>query len=318
MQNPFVPSDEIHPQIMSKNQVIQNDYFIALYQFSNKLFKDGEDKKILRSLEWFNRSFSHYGRGVDLSEAIINIHSALEALLRPADEERGVKSQLKTALTNLLGNSRELNNWFDSFWKLRNSIVHGDIYPGSFMYIHPESKNKKGHRHHLYLARKIYVKCLEAILKTRSDFPLLGFEEELVSNEVRVNRVIKLLKQKGKSVGKLYSLGVFETISALRNDDISIGKNETRKLGGLFLPILKSDIETNEKTKTEIIKKIKEILMWKGNNLGDLALIYSDLEQLFSSVYFSTAPSKIEYLALRGAAYNFLGFATWRLLTLYE
>lgn len=277
------------------------------------MLKNDEDRKILRAMEWFNRSYSHYGRGVDLSEAILNIHTAIETLLRPEEEERGVKAQIKTALLNILGHSKELISWFDKFWKLRNSIVHGDIKPEPLLYIHPEGK--KGHRLHLHIARKIFVKCLNTILKIRVDFPLSGLEEELISNEVRVNKAIKILeKQKNSNLEKIYKTGVLEFISGLRNDEVSADKNKTKKLGELFLPFVKKDLEDNEKQdfKQILIETIDAILKWQGNNLSDLARLYLKLQENYRHVYsIEKIDFPVHILALRSAAYNFFSFATW-------
>lgn len=318
--NPYIPQTELYPLLLTVNKIKENDYFQTFYVYKSFILKNDEDKKILRAMEWFNRSYSHYGRGVDFSEAVLNVHTAIEALLRPEDEERGVKAQIKTALFNILGPSKELGLWFDKFWKLRNSIVHGDVKPEHLLYIHP--KGKKGHRPHLYIARKIFVKCLNTILKIRSDFPLLGLEEELISNEVRINKAIKFLeKQKVYNLENVYKARVLEFISGLRNDDASASKTKTKKLGELFLPFIKKDLEDNEKQdiKQTLIETIDKILKWQGNNLGDLALLYSKLQENYASVYFNNKTDFPVYiLALRGAAYNFFSFATWRLLTMYD
>jgi hypothetical protein len=320
IHNPYIPQTELHPLLLTVNQIKENNYFKTFYFYKNFILKNDEDRKILRAMEWFNRSYSHYGRGVDLSEAVLNLHTAFEALLRPEDEERGVKTQIKTALLNILGHSKELGLWFDEFWKLRNSIVHGDITPKPFFYIPP--KGKKGYRHHLFIARKIFVKCLNTILKIRSDFPLLGLEEELISNEVRVNNIIKILKkQKSHDLERIHKTGVLELISALRSDDTSADKIKTKKLGELFLPLVKKDLENNEKQdiKKNLIEMINEILEWQGNNLSNLALLYSKLRSNYHFVYFNKKidlPSHI--LALRKSAYDFLNFITWRLLTMFD
>lgn len=318
--NPYLPQTELHPLVLTVNQIKENDYFKTFYFYKSLILKNDEDRKILRAMEWFNRSYSHYGRGVDLSEAVLNVHTAIEALLRPEEEERGVKAQIETALLNILGHSKELALWFDKFWKLRNSIVHGDVKPEPLLYIHPEGK--KGHRHHLYIARKIFVKCLSIILKIRSDFPSLGLEEELISNEIRINKAIKLLeKRKKDNLEKVHKTGVLEFISGLRNDDASADKTKTKKLGELFLPFVKKDLENNENQgiKQNLIETINEILKWQGNNFGNLALLYSKLQENYDSVYFK---EKIDFpvyiLALRGAAYNFFSFAAWRLLTAFD
>lgn len=318
--NPFIPFEELHPLILTQKEITENDLFIFFYTYQTMFLNKGEDQKILRAIEWFNRSFSHNGRGVDLSEALLNINTALEALVRPDDENQGVKAQIKTALRNLLGQSQQIGLWFDNFWKLRNSIVHGNIVPASLMYIHPESKEKKGHRSHLIIAREIFVKCLDSILKIRSTFPLMGFDEKLISNEVRVEATMKLLKKfKLKKIETYYQNKVFEFISGLRSDDASVGKQKVKDLGVLFLPLIQKELEENEKTEIikEIIDKIEEIIDWRGVDLGDLALKYADLEKLYSPLYFKDTAQIIHVLALRGAAYNFFSFATWRLLTFF-
>jgi len=320
IHNPYIPQTELHPLVLTVNQIKENNYFKTFYFYKNFILKNDEDRKILRAMEWFNRSYSHYGRGVDLSEAVLNVHTAIEALLRPEEEERGVKAQIKTALLNILGHSKELGLWFDKFWKLRNSIVHGDVRPESLLYIHP--KGKKGHRTHLDTAREIFVRCLNTILKIRSDFPLLGLEEKLISNEVRIKNVIKILeKQKSYNLERIYKTGVLELISGLRSDDPSADKIRTKKLGELFLPLVKKDLEENEKQgiKQNLIETINKILEWQGNNLGDLALLYSKLQESYGSVYLKREIDfPIHILALRGAAYNFFNFATWRLLTMFD
>lgn len=318
--HPYMPQTEVHSLVLTTNQIKENDYFKAFYLYGNFLLKHDEDKRILRSIEWFNRSYSHYGRGVDLSEAILNVHTALEALLRPEEEERGVKAQIKTALLNVLGHSKNLSLWLDKFWKLRNSIVHGDIKPEPLLYIHPEGK--KGHRHHLPIARKVFVRCLDIILKIRSEFPLIGLEEELVSNEVRIVKAIGVLKkQQNANLEKLFNTGVFNLIHGLRSDDSSANKNKTKQLGELILPFVKKDLENNEEDniKHSLIAMIDKIVKWRGSNLGELALLYSKLEQSYDSVYFKERIDFPVYiLALRGAAYSFFGFATWRLLTMFD
>jgi len=314
IENPYVPSSNMYPIILSKDQLLNNRYLNTFYGLSRQLFQGNEEDKIFKSMEWFNRSFSHYGRGVDLSEAIINMQTALEALLRPADEERSIKTELRTSIMNLLGHSKELNSWVNSYWKLRNSIVHGDVKVESFMYIHEMSKRKKGHKHHLYYARKVYIKCLDAILKLRSSFLMIGFEDELLSNEVKLNNSLKFLKEKNKkTVKQLYEVGLFNMISSFRNDDVSASKTDTKKLGEQLLTLLRKNIEDEK-----IHNKIDEILNWGNKDLSDLAVKYSELEVSFSFSDFATSPMKIEVLALYRAVDNFLGFATWRLLTFYD
>ena len=121
---PYLPAEEIYPLIVDGNAIKDNNFFQAFYLHSKFLFKNNEERKILRSIEWFNRSFSHNPIGLDLSEAIINVHTAFESLLRPEDEDRGVKSQIKTAILNLLGHLEEVGKWFDNFWSIYPELIH--------------------------------------------------------------------------------------------------------------------------------------------------------------------------------------------------
>ncbi len=312
----YFPIEEISPLIVDINVIKNNEFFKTFYEHSKLLFKDNEDRKILRSMEWFNRSFSHNAIGLDLSEAIINVHTAFESLLRPEDEERGVKSQIKTAILNLLGHSEEIGRWFDNFWSLRNAIVHGDINLPSFLYVHPKSKSRRGHRHHLYVARNIFIKCLDVILKIRESLPAFGLEEELISNEIRIGRAIKILeKRKRKDLNKLFKEDAFKIISDLRNDDASGNKQDVKKLGELLLKLVK---ENYKKSKNDsFTTKIDEILNWKGKNLYDLALLYSKLDEGYAIMHkeenIKISMKNIGLLALKNAVRNFCNFATWRL-----
>lgn len=323
--NPYRPLREITPLILSVKEITDNDYFRVFCQ-SPILFTGTEHQKILRGIEWFNRSFSHEGRGVDQSESMLNVHTALEALLRPQDESAGIKAQMKTALLNLLGHSKELNAWFDSFWKLRNTIVHGDLKPESLMYIHPESRARKGHRRHLDIARGVFMQCLDVVLKIRSDFSLIVFEEELISNEVRINKSMSLLKKlKGQDLTRLCQTDCFADISSLQMNDLSASKKATKDLGALFLPIVKTDLQASVDAngKQALIDAIDRILACQGrkNQFRDLARLYSQLQRSYRDVYFrsvQTLPRDIHILALRGAAYHFFNFAGWRLSTSYD
>jgi|GEM_PF-3192250 len=318
--------------VLSAKQIKEDPYFKIFYTHKDSHLKDNEKKKILRAIEWFNRSYSHYGRGVDLSESVLNIHTAIEALLRPEYEERGVKAQIKTALLNILGHSKELEEWFYKFWKLRNSIVHGDVKLEPFFYIH--TKAKKGHRHHLYIARKIFVSCLDTILRIRLYFPYVmpELEKELIPNEYRINRSIEILKnQKEYDLKNLCQTEVLQLILDLTMDDLSASKSQTKEFGKLFLPFVKKDLEENENQEIleenenqeinqVLIEKIDKILEWRGNEFTELATLYSELKRDYRR--FANESERLNLPTwiqdFRKATLKFLEFATWRLLTIYD
>jgi len=313
---PYIPAEETYPLVISANDK-NNDFFQKFYSDSKLLFKNNEELKILRSIEWFNRSFSHNATGLDPSEAIINVHIAFESLLRPDDEKRDVESQLKTALFNLLGHNEEIGKWSKDFWLLRNKIVHG-LNIQSFLYSNPRSKSKKGHRRHIDIARDIFVKCLTIIIKIRSDLPSFGLEEQLVSNEIRIENAIKLLKGKGrKNLNELSKGGVFRMISDL-NDDLSGNKQDIKKLGELILSLVKKTLEDviGRNDNSESIAIINKVLGWTDEDLSGLAMLYSKLED-YSPIFredIEILTKNIGILSLGNALYNFCRFATRRLL----
>jgi len=320
-QKPYISYNVWMPYEITAKSVIEHEYIKKFYYVPDLLFKGNELAKILRAIEWFNRSFSHYGRGVDLSEAILDIHTALESLLKPTEEKRGVEVQLKTSIFNFLGHSEELNTWFEKFWKLRNSIVHGDIKPESFVYIHPKSIAKKGHKHQLYLARKVFVGCLNAILKLRSEHLLLGFDEELISNEVRINEAIKSIKKNKRILKKIVKDNTFKYISSLRHDDLSTSKEKTKELGRLLLPIIKDDLKNlkpaYKDAKLQMESDIDKILASKIKDI-ELTVLYSDLEHNYPLGMQNWKNFSSELSALRSAAHRFFNFASWRLMPYYD
>ncbi len=67
--NPYLPHDETGTKLLTTHSIESDNFYQMLIKIPKVIFPKNEDLKILRAIEWFNRSFSHYGRGVDLSEA---------------------------------------------------------------------------------------------------------------------------------------------------------------------------------------------------------------------------------------------------------
>jgi hypothetical protein len=243
--NPYRPSRDLLPVVLTREEVVNDRYLKALY--FEQLFLSGQSRqrsKLFRAIEWFNRSFSHSDRGVDLSEAILNMHTALEALLRPESEQRGVRTEIRKALLTLLGHRPEIAKWFNSFHTLRNSVVHGDVEPSSFTYIHPDSPSKVGNHHHLPLAREVFIASIDAIIQSTAHFPLLGFEEKLVANARRVENAITAFTSRRHQNwrGVVKDAPIYE-IHKLRTDDITSSKERAAELGKLLLPYIRQELE---------------------------------------------------------------------------
>jgi hypothetical protein len=318
--NPFLPEENVTPEVILSSDLDNNFYFSAIYIDHNALFKEPLSRqKIIRAIEWFNRSFSHGQRGVDSSEAITNMHSALEALLRPQHDERGsVKPELMAALMVLLGQRMEIAQWFDSFHSLRNSLVHGSVKPVRFQYVH--KKGKVGNRPHLLLARRVFVECLEQILHAAKRLPLFGFEEELIPNEVRIEIGLKLLSSARKSTwSQVASDEAFKQLGRLRTDDISSPKEKALEVGKLLLPLAREELRSSNDNKfDEAITQIDTILGWSfPDDLTLLALAYSNLKMSYQTAYFDQEMTS-EQRSFRAYVYPFIDYAAWRLLAFWD
>jgi len=307
VQNPFSFHYEIWPLVL--DDLDSDKYLQGLYS-SQGSSNDPEEKRILRAIEWFNRSFATT-KEVDQADAIIHLESAFEALFKT--EREGVKAQVQSGLIQFLGETDELTDWINQFWKLRCAIVHGDAELKPFFFQH--RKGSRGHRHHVVMGRKIFTRCLDVFLQMRASTYSRDIHEELVSNEVRIKKARKLLQKKsGDNLKEAYSL-----VSGLRQDDTSFSKKDTMAFGKMFLPLIIKDLR--QENKNDIVISVESILKWSGSKYSNLALLYSEASTKYQEFYFSNSYSvsiPLETAFLRNAGYTFLNFAVWRLLTFFD
>lgn len=305
IKNPFSFYYNISPLTVGNlddNKYLQNFY-------SNHL-KEKEAKRLLKAMEWFNRSFATTYE-LDYADAVVHLVTAFEALFK-VEDERNNKAQVKSGLIQFLGESPELTDWANKFYKLRNDIVHGDTELSPFWFRH--SRGTKGHRHHLLLARKIFSRCLEAFLNLRASSLTYDIHEELISNEIRFKEAKKILVANAKS--KLQF--AFRSISEIKHDDFSMTKKQTEELGKLFLPYLLEDLRNENRQNA--IAALDGILNWSGSDYGELALLYEKGIDEYDIFYFddTVAVPNEQSQFLRNAGYNFLRVAMDRLLTFRE
>lgn len=308
VENPFSFHYEMSPLILED---LENDKYLQSF-FSLSGFSEREEKRLLRAMEWFNRSFVATHE-VDQADAIIHLESAFEALFKT--ERDGIKAQVQSGLIQYLGETDELIDWINQFWKLRCAIVHGDAEIKPFFFQH--RRGSKGHRHHVVMGRKIFSRCIDAFLQLRTTTYSRDIHEELVSNEVRITGAKKILHQKQTNNLK----DVFRFISGLKQDELSASKKDTAAFGKIFLPFVIKDLQ--QENKKDIVVAIEKILTWSGSKYGDLALVYSEAFTKYQGFYFSNSysisnPIPIETSFLRNAGYTFLDFAIWRLLTFFD
>ena len=307
VENPFSFHYEISPLILEDLET--DKYLQSFYSASD--FNKREGKRLLRAMEWFNRSFATNFE-VDMSDAIIHLETAFEALFKT--ERDGIKAQVQSGLIQFLGETDELITWVNQFWKLRCALVHGDCKESkSFLFQH--KKGSKGHRLHVVMGRKIFTRCLDTFLQIRASTSSRDIHEELISNEVRIKEARKHFQKKtANDLKKALSL-----ISGLRQDDTSFSKKGTVAFGKLFLPFVIKDLQ--QENKNDVVTALENILKWSGAKYGDLALIYSEAFTKYQEFYFSNSYSvsiPLETSFLRNAGYTFLNFTFWRLLTFFD
>lgn len=306
VENPFSFHHEMLPLILED---LENDkYLQSFYSLSN--FNEKDEERLLKAIEWFNRSFAATHE-VDQADAIIHLETAFEALFKT--EREGIKAQVQSGLIQFLGETDELTDWINQFWKLRCAIVHGDAELKPFFFQHKEGS--KGHRHHVFMGRKIFIRCMDAFLQLRASTYSRDIHEELVSNEVRIKKAKKLLQKKSRDNLK----EAYRLVSGLRQDDASFSKKDTMAFGKMFLPFVIKDLR--QENKNDIVISVESILEWSGSKYSNLALLYNEAFTKYQEFYFSNSYSvsiPLETAFLRNAGYTFLNFAVWRLLTFFD
>jgi hypothetical protein len=282
-------------------------------QFYGSSFLSGKDSKnFLRAFEWFNRSFLDVHE-VDASHAVIHLQTALESLLKASQD--GIKAQVKTALFMLLGESDELGDWIDQFWKLRNGLVHGDIDIQPFWYKH--KRGSSGHRHHILIARKVFVKCVDKLFGLRSDYWADLLHKELVSNEVRLKEALTLLKA-GNSLEQISG-----PLYGLTKDDLSASKKQVLEFGKVFFPSVIKQLKSEGKA--DLAQAIRKVHKSRLSKPADIALKYNEALTKFEETLYPNRSSgaaietiEIRYDPTTSTVRTFLDFAVWRLLTFYD
>ncbi len=306
VENPFSFHYEMSPLVLED---IESDKYLQNF-YPHISFGNKEERRLLRAMEWFNRSFATTHE-VDQADAIIHLETAFEALFKT--DRDGIKAQVQSGLIQFLGETDELIDWINKFWKLRCAIVHGDSELEPFLFKH--KKGSKGHRHHVEMGRKIFTRCLDAFFQIRASTYSSDIHEELISNEVRITEAKKILQKKSGNNLK----EAFRLISGLRQDDTSFSKKDTIAFGKMFLPFVIKDLKSENKN--DIVTAIENIFKWSGSKFGDLALSYNEAFTKYQDFYSSNSYSasiSLETSFLRSTGYTFLKFAVWRLLTFFD
>src|SRR5690606_38258317 len=94
----YRPNFDLRPYIVSERKFLQK-MMTHLYWSSNFISLD-ERKRVVRALDWFNKSYKHDPEVQDI-EKFISLSVAFESLFNASTE--GVQSQILTGVTALVG-----------------------------------------------------------------------------------------------------------------------------------------------------------------------------------------------------------------------
>jgi hypothetical protein len=303
----YCPNFELRPYVTSINP--QNKIITHLISFDTHFHSEDESKRLLRALDWFNKSYRSDSE-VDNLERYMNLAIAFEALFNSPEE--AIRASLSTAIIALLGETPEMVDWVKDFYNKRSDIAHGKEDP-DILYTGRGSSTP--HLHHLWFARKVFIDCVKAIFNARETVYTRGLHQELISNERRIREILTILRRPG-TISSLYATKVFDVIDSLTQKDTTGSRENVIEIGKLLLPKIRSRLRTSHRN--DLLGKLNEIISYNGTDLGELAILYGDFHEGFSSEYFGgnvVTNNDIPFLALKGAIFNFTSYATWRLLT---
>lgn len=284
----------------------ESKFFNNLFYFGNHFHSELDIKRLLRALEWFNNSYKQ-DLEVDDLERFISIAVAFETLFNSPQEN--IQSAMISNITSLLGETNQLVDWVKDFYKQRSQLVHGKEKP-SVLYRGINSSDY--HLSHLLMARKIFSRCVKAILAAREGVYTQDIHEELISNEKRLKDLIQLFKT--TDVKKLRENKAFDTVDSLSQRDVSGRLDDAFKISGKLLPLVIPLLKKQKRKDLEIL--LDDILAFDKKKYSELAVKYSEFHSSFSSIYFgdkTLSIKDIHNLALKGAVYNFTSFMSWKL-----
>lgn len=303
----FCPNLDMRPYVYiteSKGQALSH-----LIYMTGAFHSTDEEKRILRALDWFNKSFKPDPE-IDDAERFMNLAIAFEALFDSPEEK--ILSSLKTGISSLLGETKEMIHWLSDFYDQRSRIVHGKDQVTT---LYKARQGNQPHLDHIRFARKVFTRCVKAILTAREDVYTQDLHKELISNEVRMKEIQKVLISK-KTLKEVYETKIFDVIDSLTQKDLTGKASDVIEIGRKLLPMVKNLLKIEKRQ--DLLKQLNDIISYSGNDLPKLGIMYNDFHTGFTPLYFNDKTisiKEIPLLALKGAVYNFTSYATWRLMT---
>lgn len=298
------PNFEIRPYIYNIDK--ESQLFAHLFHFTGHFHSEVEIKRFLRALEWFNNSYKQDPE-VDDFEKFISLAIAFETLFNSPQE--GIQASMTSNITSLLGETPQLIDWVKDFYGQRSAIVHGRSKPNA---LYRGINSSDYHISHLLMGKKIFSRCIKAILTSRETVYTHDIHEELISNDSRLKDLIKKLNT--NDIKKLFENKTFDLVDALSQRDPSGSLNDALKVTDKLLPLVSTVIKKEKRKDLELL--LKEILGFDKTKYADLAVKYSEFHTGFSPLYLgdkTISIKDISTLALKGAIYNITSFMSWKL-----
>jgi hypothetical protein len=269
LRNPIIQLKPHFIEIINEDeqQKFCDEYFLHF----NFIFTQEEHRRILQAIEWYNRSLI-INPEIDRSEAVINMTIAFESLFKIREGEHSVKEHLKNNICNLLGDITGLSHWIDEFWDIRNQIVHGDRKSITFLY--KAQNSKQPHQNHLYMARFIFNECIKAFVIIRTNLRTFILQEELISNEQRMNEARLLLAKANNDLSKAVKNKALRIIAEIRKNDIAPSIKDSIKFGKIFLNFILHNLDITDLTQRNLAEIIREIIAYEHRNYENLVILY--------------------------------------------
>ena len=298
------PNFDIRPYIYNINK--DSQIFTHLFHFTGHYHSETESKRLLRALEWFNNSYKQDPE-VDDYEKYLSLAIAFETIFNSPQE--GIQASMTSAITSLLGETPQLIDWVKDFYSQRSAIVHGRSKPSA---LYRGINSSDYHLSHLVMAKKIFSRCIKAILTSREAVYTHDIHEELISNDSRMKDLVKKLNT--PNINKLFENKTFDLVDALSQRDPSGSTADAIKIADKLMPMTRS-IQKKKKRK-DLETLLDEILSFDKSKYADLAVKYSEFHSGFSPLYLgdkTISVKNISELALKGAIYNITSFMSWKL-----
>ena len=246
-----------------KSLLAVSDYATIYKHFNSKTERNDLDRRILKSLLWYNRSIT---KDVDEELAIIYLAVAFESLLSLKQGEK-LSERFKDSINLLLGNIPRLDSWLNQFYEARSQILHeGWTNKLKFLAIDTPFKKTRNdattYRSLTSYGRNIFRICVNTILTGSFIADEMGIPSMLVTNQERFENICKLLDQN--------TIPPYEKIISIRQLVLEIRNYQFEEESGLT-------IRTQLRAVQRLLATYHEMAPTETSNLLDLMIEFTSV-----------------------------------------